>query len=159
MSKAGNIGWGPIAAAALLGANVVVPLMWGDVYPFTSAPMFRDNPVQCCNYRVFAPDGTEMPGEQWLCQRIYDGNPLGYGVGIQPPPVIEQQFGEVHAERDIREHFGRLLAEARHRRLPHVEVVQEVIGPIDSQRVGVVATKRFVVQREDGRARLPPSRD
>jgi hypothetical protein len=150
---------GPIAAAVLLGANVLVPLVWGDVYPFTSAPMFRDNPRQCCNYRVLAPDGALLPAEAWHCQRVYDGNPLGYGVGICPPPVIEREFGQVHSEQQIREHIGRVLAEERHRGLPYVEVVQEVIGPVDAERVGVVATKRFLVRRESGRARLPSSRE
>ena len=141
MNQIANLGWGPIAAAVLLAANVVVPLVWGDVYPFTSAPMFRDNPRTCCNYRVFAPDGTELPADQWLCQRVYDGNPLGYGVGIQPPPVIEQCFGDVHTEQHIREHVGRLLSQPQNRDLPYVEVVQEVVGPLDSERVhaGMVA--------------------
>ncbi len=149
MNKTVKLGWGPFAAAMLLAANVVVPLALGDVYPFTSAPMFRDNPQTCCNYRVLGPDGTELPAEEWLCQRIYDGNPLGYGVGIQPPAVIEQCFGDVHSEEHVREHIQRLLLEPRHRDLPHVEVVQEVIGPIDAERVGVVATHRFVVQRAE----------
>jgi hypothetical protein len=149
MIQTAKLGWGPIAAAMLLAANVVVPLALGDVYPFTSAPMFRDNPQACCNYRVLGPDGTELPAEEWLCQRIYDGNPLGYGVGIEPPAVIEQCFGDVHSEEHIREHIRRLLAEPRHRELPYVEVVQEVIGPIDAERVGVTATNRFVVRRAD----------
>lgn len=142
-----KLGWGPIAAAVLLAANIVVPLVWGDVYPFTSAPMFRDNPQQCCNYRVYAPDGTELPAEEWLCHRVYDGNPLGYGVGIEPPPVLESEFGQVHSEQHIREHIERLLNQPQHRNLPYVEVVQEVIGPIDAQRVGPLPPKRFVVTR------------
>jgi hypothetical protein len=142
-----QLGWGPIAAAIVLAANVVVPLVWGDVYPFTSAPMFRDNPRQCCNYRVYAPDGTELPAEAWLCHRIYDGNPVGYGVGIEPPPVLERQFGQVHTEQHIREHIERLLNELRNRSLDHVEVVQEVIGPIDAERVGPLPSRRFIVRR------------
>jgi hypothetical protein len=142
-----KLGWGPIAAAILLAANVVVPLVWGDVYPFTSAPMFRDNPQQCCNCRVYAPDGTELPAEDWLCHRIYDGNPLGYGVGIEPPPVLEREFGQIHSEQHVREHIERLLDQPQHRNLPYVEVVQEVIGPIDAERVGPLPPQRFVVRR------------
>lgn len=148
MNNGTKLGWGPIAVAVLLAANVVVSLVWGDVYPFTSAPMFRDNPQSCCNYRVLTPDGRELPVEEWHCQRIYDGNPLGYGVGIQPPPVIEQRFGDVHSEEHIREHIQQVLAEPQHRELPYVEVVQEVIGPLDAERVGVTATHRFVVRRD-----------
>src|SRR4051812_28304405 len=93
-----------IAAAILLMANVVVPLVWGDVYPFTSAPMFRDSPRQCCTYRVLDADGRPLAADEWLLQRVYDGNPIGYGVGVRPPPVIEQQFGVVHDEVCIRQH-------------------------------------------------------
>src|SRR5262245_18303184 len=85
-----------IAVALLLAANVVVPLLWGDVYPFTSAPMFRDSPRQFCNYHVYSPAGEELSAANWNLQRVYDGNPVGYGVGVRPPPVIEQEFGVVH---------------------------------------------------------------
>src|SRR4051794_30143843 len=85
---------GAIASvAALLAANVIVPLLWGDVYPFTSAPMFRESPRQFCNYRVYGPSCEELPLVDWNLQRVYDGNPVGYGVGVRPPPVLEQEFG------------------------------------------------------------------
>ena len=98
----------PVVVVGLfLAAHVVVPLVWGDVYPFTSAPMFRDRPEQYCNYHVFAPDGSELPQEDWLVQRVYDGNPVGYGVGVLPPAVIEQEFGVVHDRQKIQEHILR----------------------------------------------------
>jgi len=143
-----KLGWGPIAAAALLAANVVVPLVWGDVYPFTSAPMFRDNPRCCCNYRVLAPDGRQLPAEEWLCQRIYDGNPPGYGVGIKPPAVIEQEFGQVHKEQHVCEHVRQILARPQNAGLAYVEVVQEEIGLVDDERVGVVQAIQIRVQRQ-----------
>src|SRR3569832_1985069 len=64
-----------------LATQVVVPMFWGDVYPFSSAPMFRDRPERFSDYRVLMADGTELPQEGWLVQRIYDGNPVGYGTG------------------------------------------------------------------------------
>jgi hypothetical protein len=135
------------AVTALLVANVLVPLVWGDVYPFTSAPMFRDSPEMCCNYQVLDADGSALPADQWLVQRIYDGNPIGYGVGIHPPPVIEQQFGVVHDDAIVRHHFERQLAE-RHTQLhPSLEVVQQVIGPIDGHQVGVMRTERWRIGR------------
>src|SRR5207247_11098909 len=99
------------AVSALLVANVVVPLVWGDVYPFTSAPMFRDSPRQFCNYRVFSAKGKELDPADWLVQRVYDGNPVGYGVGVKPPLVPAPQFGIVHAEDTQRDHFQRQLAD------------------------------------------------
>ncbi|MDX1945196.1 MAG: hypothetical protein SFU86_07305 [Pirellulaceae bacterium] len=142
-----NLGWGPIAAGLLLVANVAVPLVAGDLYPFTSAPMFRDRPEKCANYRVFDPAGKLLSERDWLCQRIYDGNPLGYGVGIVPPPVIEQEFGQVASEVEVRAHFGRTLAEPRHAGLAYVVVEQDIIGPVDGQRVGIMKTERWKIER------------
>jgi hypothetical protein len=135
------------AVGLLLAANVVVPLVWGDVYPFTSAPMFRDAPVCCCNYRVYAPDGRELPAADWLVQRIYDGNPVGYGVGTCPPAVLEQTFGHVAGEAAVREHIARQFAQPPNRDLPYVEVVQDHIGPTDSQHVGILQTTRWRIER------------
>jgi hypothetical protein len=144
-----SLGWGPLAAGLLLVANVIVPLLWGDVYPFTSAPMFRDNPQACCNYRVLGPDGQELAAEDWLCHRIYDGNPLGYGVGRKPPPVLEQTFGEVHDEDTVRAHIRELLNQPERAELPYVVVEQDVIGPLASnpERVGIQETRRYRVER------------
>jgi hypothetical protein len=135
-----------IAAGLLLSANVVVPLVFGDVYPFTSAPMFRDCPNTCCNYRVVLPDGSEAPAADWLVQRIYDGNPVGYGVGLCPPAVLEQRFGLTHEEAAIRHHFARQPAwpECTH---STIEVVQDVIGPTAGGRVGVIESRRWQIGR------------
>lgn len=135
-----------ISGGLLLAANVVVPLVWGDVYPFTSAPMFRDSPTCCCNYRVYAPDGRELPSENWLVQRLYDGNPVGYGVGICPPQILER-FGAECDEAAVLAHIQKQFARPENREFAEVEVVQEVIGPIDSQHVGLVRTDRWQVKR------------
>ena len=119
----------PLAAVGVfLAAHVVVPLVWGDLYPFTSAPMFRDKPVQYCNYHVFTPDGIELPQENWLVQRIYDGNPVGYGVGVTPPAVMEQEFGIVHEEREVREHIHRQYRNSSSARPSSVTVEQRRFG-------------------------------
>ena len=133
--------------AALLAANVGVPLIFGDVYPFTSAPMFRDVPREFCNYRVLAPDERELPAADWLVQRIYDGNPVGYGVGVRPPAVLESEFGVIHDESYVRRHIERQFARPANERYEFVEVEQEVVGPIDAQHVGVVRTNRWRIER------------
>jgi hypothetical protein len=149
MKHGQQLGWGPIGAGALLLANVIVPLVWGDVYPFTSAPMFRDNPQSCCNYRVYGPDGNVLPAEDWLFHRIYDGNPLGYGVGLQPPPVIEQQFGHVPNQQQLRQHIERLLTLPENAALRYIRVEQDVIGPLpdDPERVGVIEMRQYRFDR------------
>ena len=137
-----------VAVVALLAANIVVPVLFGDVYPFTSSPMFRDCPAQCGNYRIFAADGRELPADEWLMQRVYDGNPIGYGVGIRPPAILEQQFGELADEAAVRRHIQQQLALPQHREHAFVEVVQEIIGPVgDGNRVGPIQTNRWRIER------------
>jgi hypothetical protein len=136
-----------VATCLLLAANVVVPLVWGDVYPFTSAPMFRDMPEECCNYVVYAPDGSQLSADDWLVQRVYDGNPVGYGVGIRPPAVLEQTFGVVHDQATVCRHIERRLNEPRCAEYPYVDVEQRIIGPINEQRVGVVRACRWRIAR------------
>lgn len=149
---------GPIAVGLLLAANAIVPLVWGDIYPFTSAPMFRDTPTQFAEYRVYDPAGNRLPSKHYalerersddpfLIGRVYDGNPVGYGVGIGPPPVLEQQFGVVHDEATVRRHIQAQLARPENEKYRYVVVEQDVIGAIDGQRVGVVKTNRWEVNR------------
>ena len=134
-----------IAVGLFLAAHVVVPLVWGDIYPFTSAPMFRDRPGQYCNYHVFATDGTELPQEDWLVQRVYDGNPVGYGVGIRPPGVIEQEYGVVHSEEQVRAHIlDRLTHDSANRHFA-VTVEQRVFGPRDEGTIGLLKTNTWHV--------------
>ena len=142
-----------LAAGLLLMANVVVPVIWGDAYPFTSAPMFRDSPVQCCHYQVYDQDGKELPVEHWLLERVYDGNPVGYGVGVRPPAVLEQEFGLVHDEAAVRDHVGRQFGSAKNSGYEFVDVVQEVIGPVGAERVGVLRTGRWRIVRRESTAR------
>ena len=140
-------GWLALTAGGLfLAAHALLPMWLGDVYPFTSAPMFRDNPQTYCNYRVYGPDGSLLPAKDFLIQRIYDGNPVGYGVGIVPPPVLER-FGEVLDEATIRQHIEQQLTREANRGYAFVEIEQEVIGPVDGQRLGVVKKERWRVGR------------
>ena len=135
------------AVALLLVANAIVPLLWGDIYPFTSAPMFRDSPRQFCNYRVYSPSGDELPATNWNLQRIYDGNPVGYGVGIKPPPVLEQEFGVVHDEAAVRRHVERQFVRPDNAQYEFVDIVQDVIGATNEHRVGVIQTNRWRIGR------------
>ena len=132
-------------AGVFLLLNMVVPVVWGDIYPFTSGPMFRDAPTRYCNYYVFGPDGKPLDPETFLVHRIYDGNPVGYGVGIKPPAVLEE-FGVVRDEAYCRAHLLKHLSSEANRQYRFVEIVQEVIGPVDDQRVGVVRTDRWRVE-------------
>ena len=129
----------PLAAVGLfLSAHVIVPLVCGDVYPFTSAPMFRDKPEKYCDYHIYAPGGAELPQEEWLVQRVYDGNPVGYGVGVQPPGVLEQRFGIVHDEQVVRDHLLRQFSQGAGSRPEFITAEQKVFGPRDDGTIGEV---------------------
>lgn len=137
---------------ALLAANIIVPLLFGDVYPFTSAPMFRDTPTTFCNYHIYSPTGDELAATDWQLQRIYDGNPVGYGVGVRPPSVIEQEFGVIPDEAAVRQHVEQQFQQGESARFEYVEVVQDVIGAVDTQHVGVVKSYRWKIERPANRS-------
>jgi hypothetical protein len=115
-----------IFVGAFVMLNLIVPLVIEDLYPFTSAPMFRDRPRQYCNYEVFGSRGERLPNDRFLLQRIYDGNPSGLGVGIKPPPVLEQHFGDVPTRLEVTRHVRQQLA--RYPDLERVSIVQEVVS-------------------------------
>jgi hypothetical protein len=142
--------------AAFAIANVIVPLTLGDVYPFTVAPMFRDAPQHYANHRVFSPAGEKIAdnsrraldsansADPFLLRRYYDGNPVGCGVGICPPKTLDE-FGVVPDEQTVRAHIAKHWpSELKYK---YVEVEQEIIGPIDAQRVGVQRTHRWRMER------------
>lgn len=135
----------------LLAANAIVPLVCGDLYPFTSAPMFRDRPGKYCNYRVVAPDGTALPPQSFGAQRLYDGNPVGYGVGLAPPPILEN-FGAERTEAEVRAHLQALLARPENKHLPYVVVEQEVRGPTPAGRIETLRVDRWRIERSSSPA-------
>ena len=135
---------GLVLVGLFLLAHVVIPVVWGDIYPFTSAPMFRDAPQHYCNYRVLDPSGVVLSNQDWLTFRTYDGNPVGYGVGIQPPPVLER-FGEIMDEATVRKHIEQQFKLAQNQRWDSVTIEQVVMGPVDGGRIGVQRTDRWQV--------------
>ena len=72
------------------------------------------------------PGGEPLPSERFLCQRIYDGNPVGYGVGVKPPRVLEEFYRMLRGGANAGERIAHLvrddrgeLPELRQRRLLH----------------------------------------
>lgn len=135
-----------VVVGLFLASHVVVPLVWGDIYPFTSAPMFRDKPERYCNYHIFAPDGTELPQSDWLVQRVYDGNPVGYGVGIKPPAVIEQEFGVVHERQKVQEHLLRQFKSSS-ASYKFIDVQQHIFGPQTNGTIGLLKVSTWRIER------------
>lgn len=158
-SKSKRKRWELAAAGVFVLANLVVPLVSEDFFPFTTTPMFRDKPRYYSNYIVYDPrDETDRPlaGEalekmlvDLELQRTYDGNPAGLGVGRKPLPTLDR-FTETLAgqpgEDEVRWHVAERL-----RKMPEVEaidVAQEIVGPLESGQVGVVRRQRWRIERE-----------
>lgn len=136
------------SAVAFAACTVVLPVLVGDLYPFTITPMFRDSPRLYCRYEVLDPQGVPLPLGDFGLQRNYDGNPVGLGAGIRPPPSLDE-FGTAPDEAALRAHVARFLVD-RSSGMPHVDVVQTVIGPVDARQVGVIRESRIRVH-PDGR--------
>lgn len=100
--------------------------------------MFADAPQRYCDYHLFGPDGEELALVAFGMHRNYWGNPIGAGVGFLPPPTVDQ-FGTVAIADEVTAHLRQQLRAWPE--LAYVEVVQEVIGDIDGQRVGPIPEK------------------
>jgi hypothetical protein len=142
-----------LAAGLFCAVSVAGPLWRVELYPFTRAPMFADAPRRYCDYAVFDLDGKALPAVDFGLQRNYWGNPVGVGVGFRPPEGIDD-FGAVPEPGVVVRTVERHLA-----RFPHLEAVQvmrEVIGPVDERRVGVVSRERWRVANPHHRPERSP---
>jgi hypothetical protein len=122
--------------------SIVIPLRWVEFYPFSRAPMFADAPRRYCDYMVHDPLGEPLSLEAFHLQRNYWGNPSGVGVGFLPPPTVGH-FGQVPSQRTITRVVQQRLRDFP--QLPYVRVTQRIIGPMDAQRVGVMAEETWQV--------------
>lgn len=132
-----------ISAIAIAACFVVLPMLYGELYPFTNAPMFSDSPQRYCQYRIHGPNGESLRLEDFELQRNYDGNPVGSGTGIKPPPTLDR-FGQVVPEDALRNHVKHIL-NSRFPDLAFVDVLQQVIGPTAEGGVGIVQSNRIRV--------------
>ena len=75
-------------AAAFTVVHLVAPVVIGERYPFTISPMFYDQPAECCTYVVTGADGSVLDAERFNLHLVYDGNPPGLGMGIEPTETL-----------------------------------------------------------------------
>ena len=135
-----------VSAVSFAVCNLLLSIVFEDLYPFTIAPMFRDNPQLYCDYQVLDPQGTQLSLRDFQLQRNYDGNPLGLGAGVRPPHSLDT-FGSVPDEAMLIAHVSRILP-ASFPELRYVDVVQTVTGPVDENRVGIVKETRYRVNAD-----------
>ena len=75
-------------AAAFTVVHLVAPIVIGERYPFTISPMFYDQPAECCTYVLTDADGAIIDAERFNLHLVYDGNPPGLGMGIEPTETL-----------------------------------------------------------------------
>ena len=75
-------------AAAFTVVHLVAPIVIGERYPFTISPMFYDQPAECCTYVVTDTDGRVLDAQRFNLHLVYDGNPPGLGMGIEPTETL-----------------------------------------------------------------------
>ena len=88
--------------------NLVGPMVVGEMYPFTISPMFSDQPNEYCVYEVFDESGQAIDSEPFGLHLVYDGNPPGLGMGIEPTPTLHA-FGESRDESTVRQHVQQTM--------------------------------------------------
>lgn len=130
------------AAGLFLLVFAVVPLCTTEFFPFSQAPMFADAPWMYCDYAVTGPIGEPLALHVFALQRNYWGNPLGVGVGFEPPASLDE-FGEVPPKLAVTEWLQNRLAGFPH--LEFVDVTRTVIGAVDDRQVGPIHTERWRV--------------
>lgn len=115
--------------AAIIGfviLNVAAPFVVGEMYPVTISPMFCDQPNQYCTYQIFDQQGNELDPEQLGLHLVYDGNPVGLGMGIEAKPTMHG-FGEVPTMEQVENHIRAAAAKLNSAQFNPVKVVQTVV--------------------------------
>ena len=91
---------------------LLIPAYWGELFPFTSAPMFRDRFSGYTKVIVRRADGEPLSPKSLRLHWNYDGNPVGFGAGRIPIPA-RIPFGEMPSDTDILKHVSDALDEAK----------------------------------------------
>lgn len=121
-----------VVAALFVAVHLIAPWVVGERYPITISPMFQDQPAEYCLYEVFDPTGGKLDPTPFGLQLVYDGNPPGLGMGIQPPPTLHA-FGQVATVAQLQAHVGQVLANHPEWNLPSVTVRRHHVHPQDYQ--------------------------
>jgi hypothetical protein len=146
------------AAGAFVLANLLVPLVVADFFPFTTTPMFRDKPRYYSEYEIYKVRGGvvyKLEADELSrallalgLNRTYDGNPPGLGVGQLPPPTLDrfsETLAEQPGEEEVRRHVEARLAYLTD--VDAVDVIQNMFGPQEDGGVGVVQSQKWRIER------------
>ena len=127
-----------------IGLNMFAPVVFGERFPFTISPMFCDEPSCYCDYALTDSNGQPVNLVDLNMQRVYDGNPVGLGVGIRPPATLDQ-FGVVPTQEEVTQHLLNQIEKWPD--TPFLNVQVTIVGATDDDHVGPVETIDFIVKR------------
>jgi len=133
------------AVVAFVVLNLAAPFLLGEIYPVTVSPMFCDQPTQYCTYEVFDENGNAVDLELLGLHMVYDGNPVGLGMGIKATPTMHK-FGEVPTFEEVERHVREMASKVSAELTDSVKVVQTVV--CCEGGCPKAAPREFVVQLE-----------
>jgi hypothetical protein len=131
--------------------NLVVPLTFKDLFPFTVMPMFSDAPREFWRLEVLDPHGNRLPPLAFSYHDVYVANP-DPRIGVRPAPTLNRAQGGV-SKRQIVETLRERLRE--HPELPYIDVVQRRFGPLANdgrETVGSLTERRWRITNEGDEA-------
>lgn len=120
--------------------HLLAPWLLGEVFPITISPMFCDQPAEYCLYRVTDLEGNSLEASDFGLHLVYDGNPPGLGMGIQPQPTLHA-FGETTTDEILIRHVQQVLDQ----NFPELPGVSVEIEHVRHQEFQPVVTRRTLV--------------
>jgi hypothetical protein len=144
---------------------LAIPFWVGDVFPSTTAARFRDPLPSYCQFRVFDPQGRELPPAAFGLQRNFTGLPVGLGAGRLPPASLNRmgmgavdEATAVPSADEVRAWVQQRWTAAAQQCVAdgdppwsHVEVRVQVFGPV-GQRIDVIRAFQVIVFTPAGAA-------
>ena len=132
---------------AFVGLNLVAPFVFGEMFPITVSPMFCDEPSCYCEYEVTDDQGKPLELKPLGLHRVYDGNPVGLGVGLVAPKTLDE-FGKVPTEEQLRRHLQDCRDVWSHSDYLDVTLIR--VGDVEGRTVGPTSSIRFRVEPRNG---------
>jgi hypothetical protein len=133
-----------IAILFFVTANLVVPLVKVELYPFSRFPMFAGAPRQLVIYRVTDPFGRELPARDFGLELNPDDNPPTVGHGFLPLPTLNE-LGAMPDGNSVAAWVQARLAAAG-TSPAFVDIVGEVYGPTPEGSFGLVANEAWRIR-------------
>jgi hypothetical protein len=147
--------WGELAfVVGFVVLNTLLPLLFTDLFPFSTMPMFSDAPHELWQLRVFDPGGRLLPESTFSVAGLYVANPRPR-IGVRLPFTVNRPDGSA-SQAEITEAVQRGLAQ--HPELPYVEVVQLRIGAVlkgSREAVEASEVRRWRIANEGYAEALP----